>query len=322
MSHLTDIALRCAVTCAKSDNMRATASKIVCDAVEYLKTDAGVMEAHEAGVDPTMKGFFTLVTTAELVSVVMDPETGAEIETRTLALPKAFGGSFRTFQRLLQIGGNPDKDAELRQEQADADKVRRTASSVDPTNELLQTPPDAGANCNSAVRGYSAALNPTLLTPLVSECFDKLIGATENEHWPEWLAANREMVGTFTRKFLTAIPDKRAASRIAKAAAIEEVDLPTDPPENQLHHSFCATPPRLSAEDLAYMVIGDMQYTRAKSMAEHVEGTLRYFDWIDRGRVHRKPMQRASMSGRLRRSAPGSRSCCQTPPGWKPPWKP
>jgi hypothetical protein len=148
MSHLTDLALKCAVTCAKSDNMRASASKLVCDAVAYLKTSDGVMEAHEAGVAPNMAGFWRLVTTAETVAV--DRETG--IETRTPALPTAFAGSFRTFQRLLQIKGDPDVDATLRREQATADKARRAAAANSINSledELLQTTPDAGADCNS-----------------------------------------------------------------------------------------------------------------------------------------------------------------------------
>jgi hypothetical protein len=144
MSHLTELAAKCAVTLQKSDNMRVTASKHVCTAVAYLKTDAGVMEAHEAGVDPNLPGFHQLVVSATAERT--DPETNT-----TTRVPILLGGnvfsSYRSFQRLLQIKGDPDTDAELRREQAKADKTRRAAtSSTNPLDDvLLQTTPDAGA---------------------------------------------------------------------------------------------------------------------------------------------------------------------------------
>jgi hypothetical protein len=147
MSHLIELAGQCAVTCAKSDNMRATASKIAHDAVAYLKTDAGIMEAIAAGVEPNTKGFHSLVA-----FVTRTEEDGSK--TRILPAGSQFM-SLRSFQRLLQIAGNPDKDAELRRNQSAADKARRRASkstayAAADIEEVLQTPPASGANCNSA----------------------------------------------------------------------------------------------------------------------------------------------------------------------------
>jgi hypothetical protein len=104
--------------------MRVTASKIAHEAVEYLKTDAGIMEAIAAGVEPNTAG-------------------------------KSEFWSLRSFQRLLQIAGDPDKDAELRRSQSAADKARRrasksTASTAVDIEDVLSPAPASGANCNSA----------------------------------------------------------------------------------------------------------------------------------------------------------------------------
>jgi hypothetical protein len=147
MSHLIELAGQCAVTCAKSDNMRVTASKIAHEAVEYLKTDAGIMEAIAAGVEPNTAGFHNLVTNV----------TRTEVDgSKTRLLPgKSEFWSLRSFQRLLQIAGDPDKDAELRRSQSAADKARRrasksTASTAVDIEDVLSPAPASGANCNSA----------------------------------------------------------------------------------------------------------------------------------------------------------------------------
>jgi hypothetical protein len=151
MSKLTDLAWQCAVTCQKSDNMRASASKLVCDVVAYLKTSEGIMEAHAAGVPPTVQGFHQLVRT---VKGPINPEGDDPVHV----LPNDLW-SFRSFQRLLQIGGDPDVDARLRREQAATARERRqqareqetaAARNIDP-EPVLHTPPDAGANCNNDI---------------------------------------------------------------------------------------------------------------------------------------------------------------------------
>jgi hypothetical protein len=128
MSHLKELAAQCAVHCKKSENMRLTASTLACEAIAYLKTSAGIMEAHAAWCEPNARGFFQLVQGA-----TRPDDDGKPVRI----LPQGLG-SFRSFQRLLQIAGDENKDADLRQRQAAADKARR------------QPAPESGADCNSA----------------------------------------------------------------------------------------------------------------------------------------------------------------------------
>jgi hypothetical protein len=98
------------------------------------------MEADAAGVDPNLPGFHHLVMNATTTN--KEGETARILDGYT---------SYRSFQRLLQIKGDPDTDEELRREQAAADKTRRAAaSSINPLDDvLLQTTPDAGTDCNT-----------------------------------------------------------------------------------------------------------------------------------------------------------------------------
>jgi hypothetical protein len=59
MSHLVEIAARCAVSLKKSENMRVSASKLVVEAVEYLKTDAGSWKLTQLAWTPTCQGSIT-----------------------------------------------------------------------------------------------------------------------------------------------------------------------------------------------------------------------------------------------------------------------
>jgi hypothetical protein len=73
----------------KTENYRVSASQAAVEVVEYLKTDQGIMDAVAEGVEPTKEGFFELVK-------------------QTPQYPAKVFSSFRSFERLLQIGKAPD----------------------------------------------------------------------------------------------------------------------------------------------------------------------------------------------------------------------
>jgi hypothetical protein len=155
MNALTDLAHQCAVTMGKSENMRVTAGKFAVQALDMLKTDQGVMDAVEAGVEPTLRGFHILVS--------RDPSYPPNLR------------SFSSFRRVLQIAKAKDpeaEDARLREEQAERDQVRYKSDPSQSTNVTEWQPSE---KVHHPVEAEFARIEATLTTDQFIQLTKKMV---------------------------------------------------------------------------------------------------------------------------------------------------
>ncbi len=107
----------------KAENMRTTAAVLTTELVDtYLKTDQGVMDCVREGVEPNLKGVFSLVVA-------------------TPGYPEEIFGSFSSFKILLQIGRSPDPVA--------ADAAEREQQKVRNERKAVTKRPVNQTECNS-----------------------------------------------------------------------------------------------------------------------------------------------------------------------------